>query len=125
MRYCFLAALFFAVASALFAAPATQPTRASVPFGVQISGQGRPMILIPGLACSGEVWDATVDHFKDRYECHVLTLAGFAGQPPFDGPWLQTIRKGLVDYIRQNKLDRPIIVGHSIGGVLTQSMGIK
>ena len=38
------------------------------------------MILIPGLTCGGDVWKSTVEHFKDRYECHVLTLAGFAGE---------------------------------------------
>src|SRR5271165_2213258 len=50
-------------------------------FSVKVTGAGRPMILIPGLSCGGDVWDGTVAHFKDRYECHVLTLAGFAGQP--------------------------------------------
>ena len=50
-------------------------------FAVTVTGSGRPMILIPGLSCGGNVWDGTVTHFKDRYECHVVTLAGFAGQP--------------------------------------------
>jgi pimeloyl-ACP methyl ester carboxylesterase len=76
------------------------------------------MILIPGLACSGAVWDGTVEHFKDRYECHVLTLAGFAGQPPVAGPFLETVRQGIADYIRSKKLDKPVIVGHSLGGFL-------
>src|SRR5205807_9133314 len=107
-----LLALLF-LTSALSAQPTTRSS-GEKPFGVRIVGHGRPMILIPGLACSGEVWDATVDHFKDRYECHILTLAGFAGQPPVQGPWLQTVANGLADYIRQKKLDRPVIVGHSI-----------
>jgi N-formylmaleamate deformylase len=93
------------------------------PFVVKVTGKGRPMILIPGLACSGEVWDATVDHYKDKYECHVLTLAGFAGQPPVPGPFLETMRQGIVDYIRAHKLDKPVIVGHSLGGVLVFALG--
>jgi N-formylmaleamate deformylase len=95
------------------------------PFAVKVVGKGKPMILIPGLACSGAVWDETVDHFKDRYECHILTLAGFAGQPPIDGkaPYLETIRKGIAAYIKDKKLDRPVIVGHSLGGVLTYALG--
>src|SRR5438067_2362627 len=108
---------------AVGAQPTTRPS-SEKPFGVRVVGHGRPMILIPGLACSGEVWDSTVDHFKDRYECHVLTLAGFAGQPPVGGPSLETVRKGLADYIRQKKLDRPIIVGHGIGGFVAYVMGI-
>ncbi len=78
------------------------------------------MILIPGLCCSGEVWDSTVAHFKDRYECHVLTLAGFAGQPApkGDGMYSDIIVKGIAKYARDKKLDKPAVVGHSLGGFL-------
>jgi len=87
-------------------------------FAVQVVGHGKPMILIPGLTCGGDVWKTTVDRFKDRYECHVLTLAGFAGQPPIAAPMLETIRKDIAGYIREKKLTHPIIVGHSLGGFL-------
>ena len=36
------------------------------------------MILIPRLTCGGDVWKTTVEHYKDKYECHVMTLAGAA-----------------------------------------------
>jgi pimeloyl-ACP methyl ester carboxylesterase len=93
------------------------------PFAVKVVGSGRPMILIPGLMCSGDVWDGTVNHFKGKYECHVLTLAGFAGQPPVDGPFLDNVRKGIADYIRERKLQKPVIVGHSLGGFLCYALG--
>jgi N-formylmaleamate deformylase len=87
-------------------------------FTVTRIGQGRPMILIPGLLSSGDVWSGTVAHFKDRYECHVLTLAGFAGQPAVPPPFLQTVRDDVLRYIQEKKLDHPVIVGHSLGGFL-------
>jgi len=87
-------------------------------FKVTRTGHGRPMILIPGLVSSGDVWSATVEHFKDRYECHVLTLAGFAGQPAIPAPFLQTVRDDVLRYIAENKLDHPVLVGHSLGGFL-------
>lgn len=93
------------------------------PFDVKVVGKGRPMILIPGLMCSGEVWDTTVDHFKGKYECHVLTLAGFAGQPPVAGPFLETVRQAVADYIRDRKLEKPVVVGHSLGGFLVFALG--
>jgi pimeloyl-ACP methyl ester carboxylesterase len=77
------------------------------------------MILIPGLASGGNVWDGTVEHFKGRYQCHVLTLAGFAGQPAIDGPFLEKVRDGIVKYIKDQKLDHPIIIGHSLGGMMS------
>jgi N-formylmaleamate deformylase len=88
------------------------------PFKAVVTGSGPPMILIPGLASGGNVWDATVAHFKDRYQCHVLTLAGFAGQPAMDGPFLGKVRAGIVKYIHEQNLDHPVIIGHSLGGMM-------
>lgn len=85
-------------------------------FRVHITGQGSPMILIPGLSSSGDTWKGTVAHFGDHYKCYVLTLAGFAGVPPIHGPFLSTVRGQLAAYIQANHLDKPIIVGHSLGG---------
>jgi hypothetical protein len=45
---------------------------------------GQPIILIPGPASSGEVWDETVAQLSSNCECHVLTLSGFAGFSPID-----------------------------------------
>jgi RNA polymerase sigma factor (sigma-70 family) len=87
-------------------------------FAVHVVGHGKPMLLIPGLSCGGDVWKTTVDHFQNRYECHVLTLAGFAGQPAIPAPMLETVRKDIAAYIREKKLSHPMIVGHSLGGFL-------
>ena len=101
-------------------APVTPaPTPPPRSFHVTKVGHGRPMVLIPGLLSSGEVWQATVERFKTRYECHVLTLAGFAGQPPAalaGRPFLETVGRDLARYIEVERLDRPILVGHSLGG---------
>jgi pimeloyl-ACP methyl ester carboxylesterase len=91
--------------------PATfQPTA----FTVDVRGTGRPVILIPGLGCPGSVWDETVAHL--HAQTHVLTLAGFAGVPPVAGDMLEATRTQLVQYIRDRKLDHPVIIGHSLGG---------
>ena len=87
-------------------------------FRVDVVGRGRPLILIPGLSSSGETWKTTVARYQDRYRCHVLTLAGFAGVPPIEQPLLASVRADLADYIRSQELERPIIVGHSLGGTL-------
>ncbi len=98
---------------------------AQAPFQVKVTGHGRPMILIPGLSSSGEVWDTTVARYQDRFECHVLTVAGFAGVPRVPAPMLDRVRDGLADYIRKQKLDRPVIIGHSLGGFLALDLAAK
>jgi pimeloyl-ACP methyl ester carboxylesterase len=89
-------------------------------FQVKVSGSGAPIILIPGLASSGEVWDGTVARYcaSGKHQCHVLTLAGFAGVPAIDGPLLPAVEQQLSDYIAARKFKNPVIIGHSLGGFL-------
>jgi pimeloyl-ACP methyl ester carboxylesterase len=93
---------------------AAEPTS----FKVTVTGQGRPMILIPGLASSAATWDSTLAHYAGRYQFHVLNLAGFAGVPAVPGATLKQVEQELADYIASQHLDHPVIVGHSLGGFL-------
>jgi len=100
-------------------APAARSPPAAAPsFRVEVTGHGPPMILIPGLASSGETWTTTVEHLRDRYTCHVLTLPGFAGVPPIEEPLLPAMTAELARYIAARRLAHPVIVGHSLGGEL-------
>ena len=89
-------------------------------FKVKVTGTGAPIILIPGLASSGSVWDGTVAHYcgDGKHQCHVLTLAGFAGLPPIKEPLLPAAERQLSTYITEQKFSQPIVIGHSLGGVL-------
>jgi len=86
-------------------------------FDAKVTGEGRPVIFIPGLGCPGEMWDGTIGKLHG-VQSHVLTLAGFAGRPAVKPPLAASVRKELVRYIRANKLQKPIIVGHSLGGTI-------
>ncbi len=90
------------------------------PFAVNVQGAGHPVILIPGLGCSGAVWQQTVDSLSQHYECHVITLAGFAGEHPVDisQGYLAQMRQALTSYIQQRLDEKPVIIGHSLGGFL-------
>jgi N-formylmaleamate deformylase len=65
-------------------------------------------------------------HFKKNFECYTITLPGFAGQPPIKtDSVLNAVTQQLALYIRQNKLHKPIIVGHSLGGWLALDFAAK
>jgi pimeloyl-ACP methyl ester carboxylesterase len=93
---------------------------------VETHGHGRPMVLIPGLGCGGDVWNGTVAALEGNFELHVVTLPGFAGNPPFaaDQPFLTTSRDLLLEYIRSARLERPVVVGHSLGAHLAYMLAI-
>ena len=106
------------------ARPAEGPS--AKPLQIEVEGQGIPMLLIPGLASSADVWDETVARYRDRYECHSITLAGFAGQPPIvERPYLSTMIEAIRAYIDEKQLEKPILVGHSLGGFLALSLASK
>ncbi|MBX2962733.1 MAG: alpha/beta hydrolase [Cyclobacteriaceae bacterium] len=89
-------------------------------FKVEKTGKGkRHMILIPGLTCAGEVWSETVARYEKQYTLHVISLPGFAGTPAVaKDEYLKSMRDELISYIKINKLKKPIMVGHSLGGFL-------
>ena len=102
--------------------PNASPTHPD--FEVQVTGRGRPVVFIPGLATPGGIWQPTVDALKATCQCHVLTLAGFGGAKPTGAdPFLPRVRDEIIDYLRSQKLDHPVIVGHSLGGVMALWIG--
>ncbi len=108
--------IFLAAVRLVQAAPTPHPT-----FEVTVTGHGRPVILLPGLTCPGAVWDEAVARYQGQYQCHVVSLAGFGGvgpRQPVPAHLLQDTRDQLLAYIKAQKLRRPVVIGHSLGGFL-------
>src|SRR5690554_5118696 len=96
-------------------------------FDVEIKGKGKPIILIPGLASSGKVWEETSDTLEKNFECHIFTLAGFANQKAIsiENGYLPIIEKEIIKYIQNELNEKPILIGHSLGGFLSLSLAIS
>lgn len=94
-------------------------------FKVDVVGAGEPILLFPGFACTGDVWNDTVSELSKNYECHVFTFAGFGNVPAVEKPWLPKIKEGVLSYISENKLENPILIGHSLGGALALWMATE
>ena len=94
-------------------------------FVVKSVGSGQAVILIPGLSSSASTWDGTVDHLKGRFHCITINLAGFAGVAPVPGVTLAIVRDQLAAYIQSAHLDRPILIGHSLGGSIALDLAAR
>ena len=89
---------------------------------VSVEGQGPDIVMIPGLASSAEVWRAEANRLKSAYRVHLVQVAGFAGTPVAgnaQAPLLLPIRDEIVAYINTHHLNHPVLVGHSMGGLLS------
>ncbi len=105
------------LALAALAAPASAQF-SSDRIGVTVRGEGPDVVLIPGLSSSPEVWDSTIAALPG-YRYHLVHVSGFAGRPAganADGPVLAPVAEEIARYIRESRLQRPAIVGHSMGG---------
>jgi pimeloyl-ACP methyl ester carboxylesterase len=92
-------------------------------FEVTKSGRGsKSIIFIPGFSCSGEVWNETKTKFEKDYTCYTLTMAGFAGVKPQPNSSFKNWETNIANYIRENRINKPTIIGHSMGGGLAMAL---
>lgn len=104
-----VALLFF-----LHVATSAQNTKS---FSVTKTGNGKKnVILIPGYSCAGSVWDETVQVISKDHTCYVITFSGFGGEKPQTNPVLATWVADLAAFITDTKINKPIVIGHSLGG---------
>ncbi|QSX78596.1 alpha/beta fold hydrolase [Agrilutibacter solisilvae] len=96
---------------------------------VEVIGQGRPVLMIPGLNSGADTWRDTCAALQaQRVQCHLVHLPGFAGRaaaPDRQGDFLADMRDRLLAYVADRGLERPVVVGHSLGGVLALQMALK
>ena len=103
------------------------PHQTCVCFDVTVVGQGPAVLLIPGVASSGDVWQSTVEALKADYQLHIFTLAGFAGVKPlpmqsWGEGYLATQQQAILRYISEQQLNKPVVIGHSLGGYLALAL---
>jgi pimeloyl-ACP methyl ester carboxylesterase len=94
---------------------------------VETTGSGPDVILVPGLGSSPEVWAGIVRSIPG-YRYHLVQLNGFAGRPAAgnaSGPVIAPAAEELARYIREVRLDRPAIIGHSMGGTIALSLAAR
>jgi pimeloyl-ACP methyl ester carboxylesterase len=87
----------------------------------EVSGSGNiPLICTHGWACDGKQF-IELSHFLEK-DFHVFRpdLPGH-GQTPLDGfvPGFKEYAGAIVNFALKHGLDRPILLGHSMGGVLS------
>lgn len=97
---------------------------------VRVDGpEGAPdLILIPGLSSSPEIWQGVVDHLGDRYRVHRIHVQGFAGAPAkgnASGPVAAPVAEEIARYIREQGLQKPAVVGHSMGGTMGMMLAAR
>jgi pimeloyl-ACP methyl ester carboxylesterase len=76
------------------------------------------VVLIPGLSSTPRTWESTVAAMPG-YRFHMIHVSGFGTRPVganATGPVVAPVAEEIARYIREAGLERPAVVGHSLGG---------
>lgn len=91
----------------------------------------KQLLMIHGVGCGGDAWDEMIPHFKSAgWVCTAPTL--FPDQRTIDEPPASISDLRFNDYIEECSRwakeitektgERPVVMGHSMGGLLTQKL---
>ncbi|MBU4040977.1 MAG: alpha/beta hydrolase [Alphaproteobacteria bacterium] len=86
---------------------------------VTTRGRGPDVILIPGLASTAEVWRGVADRLAGQRRLHLISVRGFGDLAPganASGAVMAAIAAEVRRYITEAGLQRPAVIGHSMGG---------
>lgn len=95
---------------------------------VTAEGRGSDIILIPGIACSRDIWRGLVSQLGKNHRFHLVQIAGFANEPAISDDGDSVIApaaEAIVDYIHREQLKQPMIIGHSLGGEMALMIGAR
>ena len=86
---------------------------------VQVAGEGRPVLMIHGLGGSHREWDDAVESLSHRHTVHRFDLLGHGERAAAERrPSLQQMAHDVAQVIDGLALQRPLLVGHSMGALV-------
>ncbi|MFZ6874044.1 alpha/beta fold hydrolase [Undibacterium sp. Di27W] len=94
---------------------------------VKTEGEGRDVILVPGLSSSPRVWAEMVKAVPG-YRYHLVQVSGFAGQVVggnTEGPVAAPVAEEIARYIAVQGIHKPVVIGHSMGGSIGMMLAAR
>lgn len=88
---------------------------------VEVTGLGSPVILVPGLSSPRAVWDGIAPELAKTHRVYLVQVNGFGGSDKPGDNVRPGVLAGVVEDIHalivEEKLGKPLLIGHSMGGL--------
>src|SRR5260370_22734133 len=96
-------------------------------FGYEAAGNpvSPPLVFLHGLGGGARDWRGQLDFFSGRYRTIAWDMPGYGGSAPLPIVSIASLADTLQDFLQQAGATRPILVGHSIGGMIVQQLLAK
>jgi 3-oxoadipate enol-lactonase len=80
------------------------------------------VVFLHGIGGAARVWAAQVASFEAAgFAAVALDLAGYGGRPPVTSMTFEELAADVERSLAERGLDRPVLVGHSMGGMVAQT----
>ena len=108
----------------------TQPTPLKTTdgrFGYEAVGDpaSPPLVFLHGIGGAARAWRGQLEAFSDRYHAIAWDMPGYGGSAPLAAVSIAALADALQDFLRAVGATKPILVGHSIGGMIVQQWLVK
>jgi 3-oxoadipate enol-lactonase len=84
-----------------------------------------PLVFLHGIGGAARAWRGQIETFGDRYRAIAWDMPGYGGSAPLPTVSIATLADALQDLLRQIGATKPVLVGHSIGGMIVQQWLVK
>ena len=81
-----------------------------------------PLVFLHGIGGAARAWRGQLDFFSDRFRSIAWDMPGYGGSAPLPTVSMTSLADALQDFLPQARAIRPILVGHSIGGMIVQQL---
>lgn len=91
-------------------------------------GSGEPLVLIHGIGHRRQAWDPVFETLAQSYDVIAVDLAGFGESPayPLSASYdMESACDNLADNFAHWGVDRPHVVGNSLGGAIALELGAR
>ena len=89
-------------------------------------GKGFPLVLVHGFLGSSKMWEPQIDFFKDNFRVITPDLPGFGKSNKAKlHSSIQSISKVILECLKEKKVKKFHLLGHSMGGMIVQEMAKK
>jgi 3-oxoadipate enol-lactonase len=93
-------------------------------FGYEAAGDPAraPLVFLHGIGGAARAWRGQIEAFSARYHAIAWDMPGYGGSTPLSTVSIATLADALRDFLQQVGASKPILVGHSIGGMIVQQL---
>ena len=96
----------------------------TVELASQVLGEGPDLLVLHGLFGSGRNWTSHAKRLAERWTVHLLDLRNHGGSPWSQEVSYPAMAADVGNYMDRQNLDRPTVVGHSMGGKTAMALAL-